>query len=205
MIRRLLNALKSFRRQDEGAVVVEAVIILPLLFGVVIVIVTFFDAFRNQAINVKANYTIADAISREDGYITNTYINNAWRMHRFLTDSPNLTRLRISVVRFDAANDPSQPGSHEVVWSRAKGEGKNMARKPLANIGLTANDIPAMPDGEILIIVQTGVDYVPNFPVGEGILAFENMTFTRPRWSPRNLCFSPDGTVDRAICPIPAS
>lgn len=198
MIKRLFKRVRTFRKADEGAVVVEAVIILPLLFGVVIAIVTFFDAFRNQAINLKANYTIADAISREDGYITNVYINNAWRLHRFLTDSPNLTRLRISVVLYDADED-----KHEVVWSRAKNDGGNFARKPLSQIGLTANDIPVMPDGEILIIVQTGVDYVPDFPVGEGILAFENMTFTRPRWSPRNLCFSPDGTADRAICPIP--
>lgn len=196
MIKRLLARAKSFRHKEEGAVVVEAVIIMPLLFGVVILMTVFFDAFRNQAVNLKANYTIADAISREDGYVTDTYINNAWRMHRFLTSSPNLTRLRISVVRYDEDED-----THVVVWSQAKGGGSNLTNKALDEINLTANDIPAMPDGEILIIVQTGVDYVPAFPVGEGILAFENMTFTRPRWSPRNLCYSSNGTASQAICP----
>ncbi|SLN40192.1 TadE/TadG family type IV pilus assembly protein [Pseudooctadecabacter jejudonensis] len=188
--------LRDFRKDDRGTITAEAVIMFPSLFACVIAMVVFFDAFRNQSINVKANYTIADAVSREDQYITNTYINNMWRVHRFLTSSPTLTRLRVSVIRYDAADD-----SHEVVWSRAKGGGSNYTRKPLSQIGLTAAEVPVMPDGEILIVVQTGVDYAPNFSIGLESFSFENVTFTRPRWSPRNLCFSSDGSPDNAICP----
>lgn len=195
MMRALKTRLRQFRRDEDGTIIAEAVTMFPSLFACVIAMIVFFDAFRNQSINVKANYTIADAISREDGYITNTYINNVWRMHRFLTNSPNLTRLRVSVVSYDLDEN-----EHTVVWTRSKGGWSGRHNKPLSEIGLTAAQVPAMVDNEFVIVVQTAVDYAPNFSIGLGAFTFENISFTRPRWSP-NLCYSNDGSDGAAICP----
>ncbi|WP_296419616.1 TadE/TadG family type IV pilus assembly protein [Pseudooctadecabacter sp.] len=195
MFNRLKARLRQFRRDEDGTIIAEAVTMFPSLFACVIAMIVFFDAFRNQSVAVKANYTIADAVSREDGFITNIYINSVWRIHRFLTDSPNLTRFRISVVQFDATEN-----EHTVVWARGKGGLDSHNRKPLVNIGLESSQIPVMVDNEFLIVVQTEVDYTPAYSIGLGAFTFENVSFTRPRWAP-NLCFSPDDTADRAICP----
>ena len=160
MLKRFLTRIRRFRDEDDGSVIAEVVIMFPTLFAAVIAIFVFFDAFRNQSINLKANYTIADSLSREDGYVTNTYMINMWYLHRFLTNSSSLTEMRISVVRYDEDDD-----EYTVVWSRVKGGSGSYDDKPISQIGLTASEVPVMPDGEIVIVVQTSVDYEPNFSI----------------------------------------
>jgi len=104
MLSYIKTKLRSFRRDEEGSVIAEAVIMLPTLFAAVMATFVFFDAYRNQAINLKANYTISDALSRESEYVTNTSMINTWNLHRFLTNSPTLTRIRVT---FDHCADVS--------------------------------------------------------------------------------------------------
>ena len=196
MLRRLTNRLRRFRRDDEGAVIAEVVIMFPTLMAAVIAMFVFFDAFRNQAINLKAAYTVSDALSRESDYITNTYLINTWRMHRFLTNSPTLTRLRVTVIQYEADDD-----SYSVVWSRNKGGAGNMQDAELQNM-VGRDEIPVMPDGEVLIMVQTWVIYQPMFSIGLESFVFENTIFTRPRFAPRQICYSHNGTPAGRICPI---
>ncbi|MEL6959058.1 MAG: hypothetical protein AAGL89_08935 [Pseudomonadota bacterium] len=196
MLRAIKNRLRRFRREDEGSIVAETVIMFPTLFAAVLATFVFFDAFRNQAINLKAAYTISDAMSREDRLITNTMMNNLWMVHRFLTDSPSLTELRISVIQYDMDADEVM-----VVWSRQKGGSGNYDWANLSDIGLTQAQIPAMPHLETLIVVQTSVDYEPNFSIGLEGFSFDNVVFTRPRWAPQ-LCYSHNGTQAGRVCPI---
>lgn len=196
----MLTALKSrlhrFRRDEEGSILAETVIMFPTLFAAVLATFVFFDAFRNQSINLKANYTISDSFSREAQMINNTYMNNAWNLHRFLTNSNNLTRLRISVLQYTAADD-----TYHVVWSRTKGGGNEVTWGSLSDIDMVAEQVPVMPDLERLVVVHTAVDYEPNFSIGLGAFTFENTIFTRPRIG-QGLCYSHNGTMSGRICPI---
>jgi len=149
MVRRLLSRFRRFRRDEEGTVIAEVVIMFPTLFAAVIAMFVFFDAFRNQAINLKAAYTISDALSRETDMITNTYMVNLWRMHRFLTNSRTLTKMRVSVIQFDGDD-----GEYSVVWSENKGGAGAMNDAELQNM-VNDDQIPVMPDGEVLIMVQS--------------------------------------------------
>lgn len=196
MIKRLKSKLRRFRRDEDGSIVAEAVIMFPTLFAAVLATFVFFDAFRNQAINLKANYTIADSISRQSDYITDDYIVNTWKLHRFLTNSPSLTNLRISIIKYDEDDD-----EHTVVWSRVEGGGSDYVNTSIDNINLTTADIPVMPNNEILIVVQTTVDYEPNFSIGLEGFRFVNTSYTRPRFVPDNVCFSPSGNDWDRVCP----
>jgi len=200
----MFNAVKSrlnrFRRDDEGSIIAESVIMFPTLFAAVLAMFVFFDAFRNQSVNLKANYTIADSLSRQTEYVTNTYMNNMWNMHRFLTDTRHLTRMRISVISFDATANGGV-GKHNVVWSRAKGGGADFTDAAISSIGLNKNEIPIMPNNEILIVVQTEVAYEPDFSVGLEGFTFTNTTYTRPRFNPDNLCYSHNNTHSGRVCP----
>lgn len=197
MWKRLKSITRRFRREEDGTVVVEAIIMFPTLFAAVLATFVFFDAYRNQSINLKAAYTLSDAISRETEMITNTYMINSWRLHRFLTNSEALTKLRVSVIQYDAADD-----SHSMIWSQAKG-GAGVLDNSRLNTMVNNDEIPVMPDGEILIVVQTWVDYEPNFSIGLDAFSFENTIFTRPRFAPSGqLCYSHNGTFANRICPI---
>ncbi|MCF2871912.1 hypothetical protein L0664_12610 [Octadecabacter sp. G9-8] len=196
MLTYLKTKLRRFRREEDGSIIAEAVIMLPTLFAAVLATFVFFDAYRNQAINLKANYTISDAFSRESDMINNTYMINSWTLHRFLTSSPNLTRLRVSVIQYTTEDD-----TYRVVWSRAKGGGSDVDWGELSEIGIDRDEIPVMPDLERLIVVQTSVDYVPKFTIGLGDFTFEDMIFTRPRIG-QGLCYSHNSTYAGRICPI---
>ena len=196
MMKFLKSKLRQFRRDEEGSMLAEAVIMFPTLFAAVLATFVFFDAFRNQSINLKAAYTVSEALSRESDLITNTYMVNAWRMHRFLTNSPSLTRLRVSLIQYDADNDEVL-----LVWSRHKG-GAGTLNQNRVNAMVAADAIPVMPHLETLIVVQTWVDYEPNFSIGMAGFSFENTIFTRPRFAPNGICYSHNGSNAGRICPI---
>ncbi len=197
MLNAIKNSFRRFRRDEQGTIVVEAMLFFPLLLSALLMSFVFFDAFRNQSINLKANYTIADAISRETDYITNAFVNNTWNLHKFLTNSQHLTKMRISIISYDAVKD-----EHRIVWSRARGGGQDYNSKPISNIGLNTADIPIMPNNEILIVVQTEVVYEPTFNVGLDVFAFTNVSYTRPRFAPDNICYSHSGSEGGRICPL---
>lgn len=198
MFDRFKFQMRRFRHGEEGSIIAETAIMIPTLFAATMATFVFFDAYRNQSINIKANYTIADSLSRESKYITNTFMVNTWNLHRFLTNSPSLTSIRVSLIEYDGDAD-----SHTVVWSRAKGGGADYDDAPSTMIGLTTAEIPIMPNGEALIVVQTAVDYEPKFGIGLGNFTFRNTTYTRPRWAPNGICYSANGSNESegAICP----
>jgi hypothetical protein len=120
----------------------------------------FFDAFRNQSINLKATYTISNALSRETDPITNDFMINSWRMHRFLTNTEALTKLRVTLIKYDADED-----AYSVLWPKNKGGAGNLNNSSLG-AKVTNNGVPVMPDKETLIVVQTWANYEPNFSIG---------------------------------------
>lgn len=194
MIQKFKTRLRKFREDDEGTIIAEAVTMFPTLFACVIAMFVFFDAFRHQSINLKAAYTISDALSREDRTIDNNFVVNAWRLHRFLSQSPALTRLQVSLIQYFEDTD-----EYRVVWSASKGGADELTDASL-NVLVANNKIPVMPDTETLILLQTAVNYTPAFTIGLGSFYFENLIFTRPRFSPQ-LCYSFDGSINSRICP----
>lgn len=201
MLNFLKSRLRNFRRGEDGSIVAETVVVFPTLFAAVMATFIYFDAFRNQAVNLKANFTIADDMSRKNYTTDNAYMVNAWNLHRFLTNSATLTRLRISVIRYtEGPNQSPGEGDYIVSWSAPQGGGNYLQNVDISQIGLNEDEIPVIPPTEILIVVQTEVDYEPTFSIGIAAFTFKNTTYTSPRWS-NNLCFSSDGSTSNEVCP----
>ena len=195
MIKYLKNRVRDFRKDEEGTIIAEAVVMFPLLFATVIAMFVFFDAFRHQSMSLKAAYTISDAISREgeDRSINSDYVVNLWRLHKFLSRSPSLTRLQVSLIQFDEVD------GHSVVWSDERGGYGKLEQGDL-DILVSDNKVPIMPHFGSLILVQTTVNYTPAFSIGLTSFHFENTIFTSPRFSAQ-LCYSENGDIANRICP----
>lgn len=201
MLKKIQNRLRRFRRDEEGTIIAETVIMFPTLFAAVLATFVFFDAFRNQSINVKAAYTISDYLSREEDFVTNQYMTNMWKLHRFLTNSAYFTKLRVSVIQYVVEEDEDwEDGRYRVSWSREKGGAGELTNGGLNQL-VNANKIPVMPANETVILVQTWVDYEPDFSIGLGGFTFENLIVTRPRFGPM-LCYSHNGTNGGRVCPL---
>ncbi len=174
----LRRILSGYARDERGSITVEFVLIVPLLFWAFMASYVFFDGYRQSALNVKAAYTVGDLISRETEAINDTYIDSMYALFQMMVRDQAPVGLRISVVRYDAAQD-----RYYVDWSRIRG----IYTYPRDNSNLEdiRARLPEMPDGERVILVESSNIYEPIFNVGFGNLDLDNFVFTRPRFAPQ--------------------
>lgn len=177
MFRTLKTKLRQFRHNAEGALTVEFVIYAPLLLWLFAAVYTFFDAFRQDTVNLKAAYTISDLISRETSELNEDYIDSMHAMTQLLVRSDSDVSLRVSVVRWDEEDD-----RYYLDWSKVRGAA--FVEWTDATISNVEDDLPTMPDQERVILVETRNDLEPAFNVGLPSLDLDNFVFTRPRFAP---------------------
>ena len=193
MLRKIVHQWRAFRDDEEGGIAVEAALVFPMLCWAFLATIVYFDAFRSQATNAKAAYTVSDMISRETNYITPAYLDSLWNIHRFLTTSNHDTDLQITIVEYEEDTE-----DYNVRWSKARGDFSEMTEDDLDNV---EDKLPVMPDGEIVIVVQTRMVYEPSFSVGLDAFTFDNFIVTRPRFAPQ-ICYNTleDGDNSTATC-----
>jgi hypothetical protein len=175
----LRKALRRFAGETGGNVSIEAVIFLPLILATLAATFSLFDAFRYKSLNVKAAYTISDAISRQTDPLDDAYLDGMVGLLEFLTRSEGPYSLRVTQVRYDA--DTQQYVSE---WSRTRGTFDGLTDQHLMDLH---NRLPEMLHNERVIVVETGTTYEPPFDVA-GLLQqdlFYNYGFTRPRFAPK--------------------
>lgn len=170
-----LRALRRFSRNEDGLIAVEALILIPILFFGFAAIYTFFDAYRQSAINLKATYTIGDLVSRETETINNTYIDSMLDLYGNMTRSGSEVKLRVSVIRYDEGTD-----NYYVDWSANRGFPEALSDTSVAMI---RSRLPVMPDEERVILVESLNRYEPPFEVGLSTVEMDNFVFTRPRFT----------------------
>lgn len=175
---RLPSFLQRFASDTRGYVNVEAVIVFPALLFLFGVGWTYFDAFRQQAVNQKANYVIGDMISRETEAITPDYLTNSRRLLRHLTKTSGTdSDLRVTVVQYS-----DSAGGWRVMWSKKRGDQPRLDNAGLAGY---ADKLPSGVNGDQLIMVETWDAYMPVFAVGLDAFEIRTYSFTRPRYAPQ--------------------
>lgn len=182
----LRGLVYGFSREERGSIAVEAVLILPMMFWTYLVLFSSFHAYRTYSTNQKASYTIGDMISRETNPIDVTYLTGTQQLLSYLTNA-NLgdVSVRVTSVQYDLATN-----SYERIWSQAKGF---MPPASTTEVSLWADNLPVMPDNEVIIVVETAFKYEPPFKVGFAEREVTNFVFTRPRYAPQVLWT--DGTT----------
>lgn len=178
MLTRFRTLFYRYRRETDGSVSVEFAFYMPLLLGVFAAIYTYFDAFRQEGVNLKAAYTISDLISRETSTLNEDYIDSMHDLAKLLIRVDSSISLRISVIRWDEDDN-----RYYVDWSKVRG-GKFTEWQD-GNIQEVKDDLPTMPDQERVILVETKNDIDPAFNVGLPDMDIQNFVFTRPRFAPQ--------------------
>jgi Flp pilus assembly pilin Flp len=169
----------TFVRDEKGTASIEAVIMVPLIFTVLMTIFTLSDLFRQHSMHQKAANTIGDMISRETLPIDADYLNGAHALFDTLTRDPQDSKFRVSVVRYDN-NDKR----FKLDWSKTMGD-----IAPLTNSGVLNWDdrLPVLLHNERIIVVETSAAYSGPMDIGLGNRQIENFVFTRPRYAPQVL------------------
>ena len=169
--------LARFARDDRGNMTVEAAILMPILLMTFVGLYSVFDGFRQQSVDQRAAYTLSDMLSRETDLIDDTYIDNAYKMLRFLANTQDSNvRMRISVVSYNEFQD-----RYTIEWSEVRG---GTYKSYLTKDVKDWHDIlPIMADGDQLILVETQVDYIPPVGFGLGKRTISTRVFNRPRFT----------------------
>ena len=178
----LRNMFRRFGRDESGMLIAEALIVLPLMLWSYLALFVYWDAFRSVNTAQKAAYTISDMISREMVTLPTNYVSGMRDLMHYLIDSDQTVKIRVTSVTWSAAN-----ARFEVDWSRSPDSA--MPQLTTGTIATYAYRIPAMADGDRVIIVETEVSYHPAFDVGVGDQVLKQFVVTRPRFIPK-LCMT---------------
>jgi hypothetical protein len=173
-IQAMANAKRNFRRED-GTFSVEAVLMFPLLIWAFVAMFVFFEGLREGNINLKATYTVSDLLSRETELIDQDYLEGMNRIYAWLSRSPNDVNLRVTVVRYDQAND-----EHIRVWSRGVGK-PDLTQEQVDEY--ISPQVPIMADADSAIVVETWTTYSPVMDIGLTESDIYNVVVTAPRFS----------------------
>lgn len=175
---KLRNLLRKFRRDEDGAVMAEGLIVMPLLLWAYLALFVYWDAYRSVNTAQKAAYTISDMISREMVTLPTTYVTGMRDLMSYLVGSDQEVRIRVSSVKYSGTNSRL-----EVEWSRSPDSA--MPELTTATIVNYKAQIPDMADGDSVVIVETEVDYHPAFNVGMNDQQLDQFIVTRPRFIPK--------------------
>lgn len=199
----LLRRFAAFCKRDSGSVTVESVIILPVLFFGLMALFSFFDAYRQQALALRANYAISDYLSRVYKYDRTTF-NGLDDLFRYMSKTGEESWIRISVVHCavekEKCNDPADRKltfmkADSAISKGSTAHGNWKFKDNAEMIHYLGGHIPNMYEGEYLFVVETRARYRMMFSANWTGLSernFHNTVVTRSR-EYEYLCFPRSG------------
>jgi hypothetical protein len=180
----LKQAIRRFSRDEAGgSVIVETVIMLPLLLWALTAMIVYWDAYRSINRLDKANYALADTLSRQNAPMPVASVEKWDDLVNYMIDSDQTAAVRVTSYHWVEAN-----GQFEVLWSRSVGGGR--PAWTTTTLQEVASQIPIMDAGEYGILTETWVEYEPAInvvfmnTVGVGAMTLTKFTPTPARFSP---------------------
>ena len=172
--------ISDFRRDEQGSIAVETILIIPALFWAYLAMFAIFDAYRQYSVNQKAAYTMGDIVSRETTPINGAYVNGARKMMAYMTYAEETdTAIRLSSLKYNADQD-----IYELDWSEARGWVSPLTGNQVKD---WHDRLPVMTNNDRVTVVETFVKYDPPFDTGLSNREIQNFIFTKPRYAPQVL------------------
>lgn len=204
-MRALKHRFTTFLRDEDGLILVEALITLPLLIWALVAMFIYWDVFRTINVTQKAAYSVADLLSRQRDTIPTSYANGLQKVLDFLTPGGHPVKMRITSLE---CNSPTGTQADQIC-NASKGNFKLLfSFSPENKVpGLTqasiqnwkGTKVPTLVHGESVFVVETEVAFKSQLPtmlagflVGVEDGTFGDFIVTRPRH--RRLCLEGTNT-----------
>lgn len=194
-MRRLKQRFGTFLRDEDGLILAEGLLMLPLVIWALVAMFIYWDVFRTINVTQKAAYGIADLLSRQKADITPTFANGLQKVVDFLTPGGHPVKVRITSLECVAPTGPgctATNGSYKLLFSYSPQN--KTAVLTQANIQNWKNGkIPVLNHGESVFVVETEVAFkaqlqtaIAGFMVGVEDAKYGQFIVTKPRH--RRLC-----------------
>lgn len=171
------TVIDPFRRED-GSVMVEAVIIMPILAAFYCASFVWFDAFRQKNLVMKASYAVSDVLSRQ-GEVDEPFMDNLHMVMDYMIPSNARPRMRVSLIEYNIS--APETNKYRLRWSYGP---HGMTPLTQADLDTDTSWIPLMADHDAVVVTETAVSYQPIFRVGIANQVYRNTIVTRPRFDP---------------------
>ncbi|ETD00560.1 TadE/TadG family type IV pilus assembly protein [Rhodobacter capsulatus] len=174
----LMRRLRRILRDERGSVPIEGMLGALLILGWYVIAFQFFDAFRTKAQALKASYTVADMISREETPIGPTYMTGAKRMFDFMMNSDaSRSWMRVAIIYCPSDGNANTTidcdgDTHEFALDKSWATG-SIAVHTETTINAEKDRIPLMSEGDYAVILETSLSYNPIFDIGQKSLSLD--------------------------------
>lgn len=192
---KLKTRFRSYLRDEDGLILAEGLIMLPLMIWALVAMFIYWDVFRTINVTQKAAYGIADLLSRQRDTIPTNFANGLQNVMDFLTPGGHPVQLRITSLECVGVNGggcTANSGSLRLLFSFSPG-GK-VTPLTQANIqSWKGSKIPVLNNTESVFVVESSVEFkaqlqtfIAGFMVGVEDATFGQFIVTKPRH--RRLC-----------------
>lgn len=192
-MRNLKQRFTTFLRDEDGLVLVEGLLMLPLVIWALVAMFIYWDAFRTINVTQKAAYGIADLLSRQRDEIPVAFAEGLQDVLQFLSPSGHDVAMRITSLEYDEDND-----RYDLIFSYSPD--CKVDRLTEADIQAWKDTrVPILNDGDSVFVVETDVAFkaqlqtvLMGFLVGVEDANFGEFIVTRPRHQRITLESPPD-------------
>ncbi|MDR9426916.1 MAG: hypothetical protein RI538_11910 [Salibaculum sp.] len=133
---------RRFVSDESGSISIEAVLWIPVLLAAWLLMVSAAAAYHAVIGNVNGAHAVGDVVSRQTQVLDAADLDDLNALHRLISQSGTGTDVRITTLRFDAADN-----SFALLGSLAA---ENAPALSQAEVDALANTLPAVPDGDQL-------------------------------------------------------
>lgn len=177
----LRSALARFLRGNDGMLVTEFVLVLPVFLFLMFGLYAYWDAFRALNTAEKAAYAVSDLISRETRTMTPQQIDGLHDVMEYMMGNDLPVKMRVTSITYSGVRQ-----RYEVIWSRSPdGQRPQLTTTSLQTL---VPRLPLVGDGESLILMEALVQFTPSispapaFNIFMDEKEFELFIPTRPRF-----------------------
>jgi hypothetical protein len=201
-MRKLKHRMISFLHEEDGLVMVEGLLMMPLMVWALVAMFIYWDVFRTINVTQKAAYSVADLLSRQRNEISTDFANGLQKVVDFLTPGGHPVKLRVTSLECTSTTGTKScsatEGSYKLLFSFSPGSKVT----PLTQAQIQAwkgTKIATLNNGESVFVVETEVHFKAQLStmlmgllVGVNDQTFGEFIVTRPRH--RRLCLQGTGT-----------
>jgi hypothetical protein len=175
-----LQRIADFRNRQDGSVVVEFVMIMPILIWALIATYTYWDVFRSVNKVQKAAYNLSDLITRTktDTLLDGDDIKGYHKLMNYLIESDTEEAdVRVSSITYNLAAD-----EYRVLWSCAIGD--SYTALTTSDLPMLRYKLPELANSDTYIVFEADVAYEPAFEIGLTTSDIKQFIVTKPRMTP---------------------
>jgi Flp pilus assembly protein TadG len=165
--------LTRFRRDETASVSIETVMWVPFLVSVWVFLFSAGAAYNALIGNTNSAHAISDVVAWQTRVLTAEDLDGLNDLHGVISQAEAGTDVRVSTLRYDAEAE-----SFALLGSITADTEPALTQQQVDSL---TPKLPAVPDGDQLIVVETWLDHAPLSGILAASYRFHQVSTVRPR------------------------